>query len=80
MVLSWLITFSGYVILLYLLEVVSHYRDSQLHVGENYSHLFNLGPTISKSCCLKTRVIPNNSDLKTNLKTTKVLISSERLA
>ena len=23
------------------LEVVSHYRDSQLQVGENYSYLFN---------------------------------------
>ena len=29
------------------LEVLSHYRDPQLQVGENYSYLFNL---ISNSC------------------------------
>ena len=32
----------------YLLEVVSRYRDPQLQVGENYSHLFNLRPHICK--------------------------------
>ena len=31
------------------LEVVSRYRDPQLQVGENYSHLFNLRPNIRKS-------------------------------
>ena len=30
------------------LEVVSRYRDPQLQVGENYSCLFNLRPTILK--------------------------------
>ena len=29
------------------LEVVSRYRDPQLQVGENYSHLFNLRPKTS---------------------------------
>ena len=28
------------------LEVVSRYRDPQLHVAENYSYLFNLRPNI----------------------------------
>ena len=31
------------------LDVVSRYRDPQLQVGENYSHLLNLGPAICKS-------------------------------
>ena len=31
------------------LEVVSRYRDPQPQVVENYSYLFNLGPTFYKS-------------------------------
>ena len=31
------------------LEVVFHYRNPQLQVGENYSHLFNLRPNFFKS-------------------------------
>ena len=31
------------------LKVVSRYRDPQLQVGENYSHLFNLRANICKS-------------------------------
>ena len=31
------------------LEVVTPYRDPQLQVGEHYSYLFNLRPTICKS-------------------------------
>ena len=53
------------------LEVVSHYRDSQPQVVENYSYLFNLRPNILKSWCLNTHFVPNNSDLianKTDLK------------
>ena len=30
-------------------KVVCRYRDPQLHVGENYAHLFNLRPDICKS-------------------------------
>ena len=45
------------------LEVVSRYRDPQLQVGENYSHLFNMDTNICKSWCLDTHLIPNNSDL-----------------
>ena len=30
----------------YLREVVSRYRDPQLHVGENFSYLLNLTPDI----------------------------------
>ena len=37
---------------------MSRYRDPQLHVGENYSYLSNLGPNICKSCCLNTPFIP----------------------
>ena len=29
------------------LELVSRYRDPQLQVGENYSHLFNLRKTFA---------------------------------
>ena len=32
-----------------LLEVVSCYRDKQLQMDENYSHLFNLKANICKS-------------------------------
>ena len=45
------------------LEVVSRYRDPQLQVGENYSYLFNLRPTICKSWYLNTHFFLNNSDL-----------------
>ena len=31
------------------LEVVSRYRDPQLHVGEKFSYLLNLTPNICKS-------------------------------
>ena len=31
------------------LKVVSRYRDSQLQVGDNYSYLFNLTPSICKT-------------------------------
>ena len=31
------------------LEVVSHYRDPQLQVGENYPYLFKFRPNICKS-------------------------------
>ena len=37
------------------LEVVSRYRDPQLHVGENYSCSFNLGSNIRS---LKPRLLP----------------------
>ena len=45
------------------LEVVSRYRDPQLQVGENYSHLLNLGPNICKSWCLNTHFVPVNCGL-----------------
>ena len=45
------------------LEVVSRYRDPQLHVAENYSYLFHLSTHIRKSWCLYTHFIPDNSDL-----------------
>ena len=45
------------------LEVVFRYRDPQLQVAENYSYLFNLSKKISKSWCLDTHFIPNNSAL-----------------
>ena len=45
------------------LEVVSHYRDPQLQVGEIYSYLFNLKPSIYTSWCLNTHIVPNNGDL-----------------
>ena len=31
------------------LEVVARYRDPQLQVGENYTHLFDFRPNICKS-------------------------------
>ena len=36
------------------LEVVSRYREPQLQVAENWSHLFNLSTNICKSWCLHT--------------------------
>ena len=45
------------------LEVVSHYREPQLEVDGNYSHLFNLSSNIRNSSCLDTHFIPNNSAL-----------------
>ena len=39
------------------LEVVSRYRDPQLQVRENYSHLFDLRPNICKSWCLNTHFV-----------------------
>ena len=36
------------------LEVVFRYRDTQLHVGENYSNIHDLNPNISYSSKLKT--------------------------
>ena len=47
------------------LEVVSRYRDPQLQVGENYSHLFTLSPNIYTSLFSNTNVIPNNCNLTT---------------
>ena len=44
------------------LEVVSHNRDPQLQVAENYSYLFNLSTDILKILCLDTYFIPNNGD------------------
>ena len=41
------------------LKDASRYRDPQLQVGENYSHLFNLGPNICQFWCF----ILNNCDL-----------------
>ena len=45
------------------LEVVSRYREPQLKVGKNYSHLLNLRRGIYKSWRLNTHFVPNNSDL-----------------
>ena len=44
------------------LLVVSRYSDPQLQVTENYSYFFNFSTNISKSCCLDTHFIHNNSD------------------
>ena len=43
------------------LEVVSRYRDPQLQVGENYSHLFHLRPNICKF-----RLLNKHSVLRVN--------------
>ena len=40
-------------------EVVFRYRDPQPQVGENYSNLFDLKPTIFKSWCLNTHFVCN---------------------
>ena len=45
------------------LEVVSRCRDTQLQVGENYSHLINLRANNCKSWCLNTQFVPENCDL-----------------
>ena len=37
-------------LILYPLEVVSRYRDSQLQVDKNYFHLYNWNQSISQSC------------------------------
>ena len=55
---------AGWVLVIIQPEVVSRYRDSELQVDENDSYLFNLRPT--KSWCLNTYLIPNNSDLIKN--------------
>ena len=45
------------------LEVVDRGSDTQLQVDENYLHLSNLRPNISKSGCLDIHFVLNNSDL-----------------
>ena len=45
------------------LEVVSHHRDPQLQVVENYAYLFDLRPNMYKSWYLNSHFIHNNSDL-----------------
>ena len=54
---------------------MSHYRNSQLHVDENYSYLFNLRPNIYKSWCLNTHVIPKSTDFIANKTNSKRLFS-----
>ena len=44
-------------------EIVARYRDPQLQMGENYSHLLNLRPNICKSLCFNIHFIHNNCDL-----------------
>ena len=46
------------------LEVVSHYHDPQLQVGENYSYLFNLRSNIWNSLCLNAHLISNDRLIK----------------
>ena len=48
------------------LEVVSRYIDTQLQVGENYSHLLKLGTYICESRWLNTYFTPSNSELRLN--------------
>ena len=48
-----------------------------LTLSGHYSHLINLKPNISKTWCLNTHFIPNNSDLicwYNELKTSKVML------
>ena len=45
------------------LEIVSQYRDPQFQVGENYTDLLNLRPSIwCLSWCLNTHFVPNISE------------------
>ena len=44
-------------------KVVSRYRDPQLQVGENYSHLFKLILNISKYWSVNTHLAPDKGDL-----------------
>ena len=45
------------------LQALSRYHDPQLQVGKNYTYLLYFIPKISKSSCLNSHFIPNNSDL-----------------
>ena len=43
-------------------QVVSHHRDPQIQLAENYSYLFNFGPNYLLILMFE-HFIPNNSDL-----------------
>ena len=48
------------------LEVVSRYRDPQLQVRENYSHMISLWPDMCTYWSLNAHFVPNNSDWSAN--------------